>query len=145
MSREAMQQAIKLMEHAQSVHAADSFPLSNYISKAQDILRAALAQGEAVPVAWADMDRRIVYWHDLGKVDRYHGLKPTTPLYAAPPPPAAPCPHIRSSGTGDWATHWCSLNGPAAPEINDPLSNTLNAELGTICLRPAGRATGDSQ
>jgi hypothetical protein len=21
----------------------------------------------------------------------------------------SPCPHIRSSGTGEWATHWCSL------------------------------------
>lgn len=37
-------------------------------------------------------------------------------LYAAPPPPAAaPCPHIRSSGTGEWATNWCALNGPPPP------------------------------
>jgi hypothetical protein len=24
----------------------------------------------------------------------------------------SPCLHIRSSGTGEWATNWCSLNGP---------------------------------
>jgi hypothetical protein len=36
-------------------------------------------------------------------------------LAAAPPPPAAPCPHIRSSGTGEWATNWCALSGPPPP------------------------------
>ena len=25
------------------------------------------------------------------------------------------CPHIRSSGTGEWATNWCALNPPAIP------------------------------
>ncbi len=34
---------------------------------------------------------------------------------AAPPAPAATCPHIRSSGEGEWATNWCALNGPPAP------------------------------
>lgn len=40
--------------------------------------------------------------------------------HAAAPPPAAPCPHIRSSGVGDHATNWCALNGPpAAPEPSE--------------------------
>ena len=40
--------------------------------------------------------------------------------HAAAPPPAAPCPHIRSSGTGELATNRCALNGPpAAPEPSE--------------------------
>lgn len=43
-------------------------------------------------------------------------LAPT--LAAEQPQPA--CPHIRSSGTGEWATHWCALNGPpSAPEPSE--------------------------
>ena len=39
---------------------------------------------------------------------------------AAPQPAATPCPHIRSSGTGEWATNWCALNGPpSAPEPSE--------------------------
>ena len=29
------------------------------------------------------------------------------------------CPHIRSSGSGEWATHWCELNGPPAAQPSD--------------------------
>ena len=29
------------------------------------------------------------------------------------------CPHIRSSGTGGWATNWCELNGPPAAQPSD--------------------------
>ncbi len=32
------------------------------------------------------------------------------------PPPSAPCPHIRSSGGGEWATNWCALAEQPQPE-----------------------------
>ena len=39
-------------------------------------------------------------------------------LAAEQPQPV--CPHIRSSGVGDHATHWCALNGPpAVPEPSE--------------------------
>lgn len=41
------------------------------------------------------------------------------------PPPSTPCPHTRSSGVGEWATHWCSLNGP--PAVPEP-SRTLTQD-----------------
>jgi hypothetical protein len=42
-------------------------------------------------------------------------------LSAEQPQPV--CPHIRSSGVGDHATHWCALNGPpSAPEPSRTLT-----------------------
>ena len=86
--------------------------------------RAALAQGEAQPVAWRDhVEQRIWSWKqrtmnrsgDHLAIGDFMGASDIDDLvdyvcdeYAeppAPPPPAAPCPHIRSSGM----THWCSL------------------------------------
>ncbi len=46
------------------------------------------------------------------------GVETGAALAAEQPQPV--CPHIRSSGTGEWATHWCALNGPpSAPEPSE--------------------------
>ncbi|MBP9032604.1 MAG: DUF551 domain-containing protein [Pseudomonadales bacterium] len=47
------------------------------------------------------------------------------------PPPAAPCPHIRSSGVGDHATHWCVLNGP--PSAGPSADVLLLRETFALC------------
>jgi hypothetical protein len=33
---------------------------------------------------------------------------------------APSCPHIRSSGTGEYATNWCALNGPQLENDHAP-------------------------
>ena len=52
-------------------------------------------------------------------------------LAAKQPQPA--CPHIRSSGTGEWATHWCALNGPPSAE---PVTDAM-VEAAFIALHGA--------
>ena len=90
---------------------------------------------EAQPVAWREhVEQRIRSWRqrtmnrygDRLAIDDYMSADAIDDLvdyvcdeYAAPPP-SAPCPHIRSSGVGDHATHWCALNGPpAVPEPSE--------------------------
>ena len=44
-------------------------------------------------------------------------------------PSAEPCPHIRSSGTGEWATHWCALAEQPAPSA-EPVGFLIQLALG---------------
>jgi hypothetical protein len=99
----------------------------------------------AEPVAWVIYDQEFndIEWSKAGMK-----LKEGTPLYTHPPsaadrfcddnctwadhapgckyaPSAEPCPYIRSSGTGEWATHWCSLNGP--PDHREVMRQALEA------------------
>ena len=107
-------------------------------------VRAALAQGEARRDREADRarfpDPAFNRWLDEGISDAGHTVWDAVgdvqaawsgwenrPYYAAPPPPAAPCPHIRSSGM----THWCSLNGPAAPVVTEARISAAHALLKT--------------
>lgn len=78
-------------------------------------------QPEAQPVAWMLRSVRGDAFHAGSTPPQPVDVFPWVPLYAAPPQPAAtPCPHIRSSGTGEWATNWCALNGPpSAPEPSE--------------------------
>lgn len=87
-----------------------------------DALRAALAQGALDRLAETNRALGLDYAEPVAcSVEPYssrmcergtkgcavqHGVGAVA--YTAPPAPAAPCPHIRSSGQ----THWCSLNGP---------------------------------
>lgn len=81
---------------------------------------AAAPQPEAQPVAWMLRSVRGDAFHAGSTPPQPVDVFPWVPLYAAPQPAATPCPHIRSSGVGDHATHWCALNGPpAAPEPSE--------------------------
>ena len=52
-------------------------------------------------------------------------------------PEQSACPHIRSSGTGDHATNWCELNGPAsAPEPSEASEAEVEALLDKVPLPP---------
>lgn len=39
------------------------------------------AISDAEPVLWMDADTKVLYEHDTTEVDRFHGFKPTVPLY----------------------------------------------------------------
>lgn len=39
------------------------------------------AISDAEPVLWMDADTKDLYEHDTTEVDRFHGFKPTVPLY----------------------------------------------------------------
>jgi len=57
----------------------------------------------------------------------------TAALDAAPEAPSVePCPHIRSSGTGEWATHWCSLNHP--PDHREALESSKASDAESIAM-----------
>ena len=111
----------------------------------QAALDAAPEAPSAEPVAWVIYDQEFndIEWSKAGMK-----LKEGTPLYTHPPsaadrfcddnctwadhapgckyaPSAEPCPYIRSSGTGEWATHWCSLNGP--PDHREVMRQALEA------------------
>lgn len=112
---------------ADSWHAAAQWLRDNYqdhetIADLCDAMIAAApanASAGAVPVGYLFRVLR----GGKGRVDEFIAIECTpdpcdeiiskVPLYATPAaiPPAAPCPHIRSSGTGDHATNWCALNG----------------------------------
>jgi hypothetical protein len=48
--------------------------------------------------------------NDGPAVESLHRVVYRAMLAAAPDAPSAePCPHIRSGGTGQWATNWCAL------------------------------------
>ena len=135
--RAAAEQALNALDYAADrvFSEGDDDP----IGEARAALRAALAaeqpQPEAQPVAWREhVEQRIRSWRqrtmnrygDRLAIDDYMSADAIGDLvdyvcdeYAAPPP-SAPCPHIRSSGVGDHATHWCALNGPpAVPEPSE--------------------------
>jgi hypothetical protein len=67
------------------------------------------------PVAWQWLNTA----HFRKNVPAGAEVEVWRPLYAHPAPSAEPCPHIRSSGTGEWATNWCSLNGPPDHRVMD--------------------------
>lgn len=39
------------------------------------------AISDAEPVLWMDADTKVLYEHDTTEVDKFHGFKPTIPLY----------------------------------------------------------------
>jgi hypothetical protein len=94
----------------------------------RDALRAALAAEQARPVIDAVRWSRFLSdlmtaagllahgWQSKALAERIGAEAMALRLATLTPPPAAPCPHIRSSGEGDHATNWCALNGPPAAE-----------------------------
>ena len=54
--------------------------------KALEMHRTPAQQQEQEPVAWMCTETKILYDHDTSEVDKYHGFKPTMPLYAHPAP-----------------------------------------------------------
>lgn len=73
-----------------------------------------------------------------GKCDHY-----STDWLRVAPPPSAPCPHIRSSGTGEWATNWCALNGP--PSAPEPSEAEVAAAMASLhrAMEPAAWPSED--
>ncbi len=64
-------------------------------------------------------------------------LKANAERDALAQPEQPTCPHIRSSGSGEWATHWCEPNGPpAAPE---PSANERRLRR-LLCIVKHGRS-----
>ncbi len=68
--------------------SGDGFEIAEQEKQA---LRAAIEQALAVqpkqePVAWMCTETKVLYDHDTSEVDRFHGFKPTVPLYTTPQP-----------------------------------------------------------
>lgn len=79
-----------------------------------DTLTAAVAAGQQVSVP----AERVLELHARLLVAKMEAAESARDALAQPE--ATACPHIRSSGVGDHATHWCALNGPpAAPEPSE--------------------------
>lgn len=64
--------------------AGDAFIASELRRLAQvEAEHAALlkAISDAEPVLWMDAETKVLYEHDTADVDKFHGFKPTIPLY----------------------------------------------------------------
>lgn len=96
-----------------------------------DTLTAAVAAGQQVSVP----AERVLELHARLLVAKMEAAESARDALAQPE--ATACPHIRSSGTGGWATHWCALNGPpAAPE---PSANERRLRR-LLCIVKHGRS-----
>ena len=81
MTQEALRMALEALENG-------DVPTPKNVGKNLDAITAikeALAQTQE-PVAWKLPDKNVVFWEDTKEVDKYHGFKPTIPLYTTPPP-----------------------------------------------------------
>ena len=81
MTQEALRMALEALENG-------DVPTPKNAGKNLDAITAikeALAQKQE-PVAWKLPDKNVVFWEDTKEVDKYHGFKPTIPLYTTPPP-----------------------------------------------------------
>lgn len=77
-----------LIEAAKRVQAAWQDPQGMpEWCKEMDALGQAIAEAEQQkPVAWMCTETKVLYDHDTSDVDKYHGFKPTVPLYTHPAP-----------------------------------------------------------
>ena len=75
-----------------------------------DTLTAAVAAGQQVSVP----AERVLELHARLLVAKMEAAESARDALAQPE--ATACPHIRSSGTGGWATHWCALAEQPQPE-----------------------------
>lgn len=75
-----------------------------------DTLTAAVAAGQQVSVP----AERVLELHARLLVAKMEAAESARDALAQPE--ATACPHIRSSGTGGWATHWCALAEHPQPE-----------------------------
>jgi len=80
--RKALLQALTALAQIE----ADHYSAADMASAAAQGFRDGVASVTAgqKPVKWMCTETKVLYDHDTSEVDKYHGFKPTVPLYAAP-------------------------------------------------------------